>query len=338
MFNKNANKYEGYIYQIYNPFNMKSYIGQTTRSINVRIAEHKKRAKSHTMDSPFLYQDIRNYGFDIFNVYEVEKIVADTLGELHALLNEKEIYYISNYNSIYPNGYNILKGGHDTGEANKIYQFDEDGKLVCEYESVHDVSIKTGFNTSAILKVCRGNRFMAYGYFWCFTDYVPELYLNSRRHFTKTVMYDLNGNFIKVFASIKDAALEIAGDKSKWKSIQSCMSKDKYYKTAYGYIWKRYQDALDDNGNIVLKLPEEKVIELNTNNRNKHKGKKVCKFSLDGEFLEIYNSIADAGAANNINVKYISDCLHGRQRTAAGFIWKFYDDVKDQIAQIVNAV
>lgn len=332
MFNNDTNKYEGYIYQIYNPFNMKSYIGQTTRNINTRIIEHKKRAKSHTMDSPFLYQDIKDYGFDIFNVYEIDKVVADTLGELHTLLNEKEIYYISNYNSIYPNGYNISKGGHNIGEDIKIYQFDENGMLVCEYESIHDVSIKTNFDTSAILRACRENRFMAYGYFWCFTDYVPESYLNSRRVSTKTVMYDLEGNFIKVFESIREAAFEVTGDKLKCRSIQYCMAKKKHYKTAYGYIWRRYQDVLDDNGNVLLKLPEEEVIELNTNNRNKHKGKRVCKFSLDGKFLEAYNSIADAGAANNINAKYISDCLHGRQRTAAGFVWKFYDDVKDQIA------
>lgn len=33
MYNKETGMYEGYIYQIYNPFNMKSYIGQTTRTI-----------------------------------------------------------------------------------------------------------------------------------------------------------------------------------------------------------------------------------------------------------------------------------------------------------------
>lgn len=176
MFNKENNMYEGYIYQIYNPFNMKSYIGQTTRTINDRISKHKKRAKSHTMDSPVLYQDIRDYGFDKFDVYEIEKVFAKTLCELKMLLNEKEIHYIAYYNSIVPNGYNISKGGQEIGDSQKIYQFDEFGNMICEYESTQDIRLKTNFDTGSIIRSCREHRSMAHGYYWSFSDRLSDDY------------------------------------------------------------------------------------------------------------------------------------------------------------------
>jgi len=62
MYNKETGMYEGYIYQIYNPFNMKSYIGQTTQTIKTRLSGHKSSSKVGVDDSYFLYTDARNFG------------------------------------------------------------------------------------------------------------------------------------------------------------------------------------------------------------------------------------------------------------------------------------
>lgn len=330
MFNKDTGKYEGFIYCIFNMFNQKRYIGQTTRTIDIRIKEHKKRVNENRMESPILYEDMKNYGFDIFDVYEVEKIVADTLSELRGKLNEKEIYYISYMNTMIPNGYNVLRGGHEISDEVKIYQFDERGNMICEYQSIHDVALKTDVDTNSVLRSCRENKSMAGGYYWCFSPTIPEEYLHSRRVKTKTAMYDLHGNFVKVFDSIRDAADEIAGSTSKWKSIQKCMKREKSYKTAYGYIWRYAKDVTDNLGNIVKTLPESEVIEANTNNRHKYKGKKVCQFLLDGTYVNTYNTITEASKSSNIHRCAIGQCLNNGKNVAGGYMWKYFNDIKDQ--------
>lgn len=65
-----------------------------------------------------------------------------------------------------------------------------------------------------------------------------EKKINSlkRRMFTKPILqYDLQGNFIKEWKSIKEASSELKINSS---SIGNCINKRKYYLTAGGFIWK----------------------------------------------------------------------------------------------------
>lgn len=51
--------------------------------------------------------------------------------------------------------------------------------------------------------------------------------------------------------------------------------------------------------------------------------KKVYKFTTDGEFIEEYPSVNCAGHENKISAVSITNCCKKRQKTAAGFVWKF---------------
>jgi hypothetical protein len=51
--------------------------------------------------------------------------------------------------------------------------------------------------------------------------------------------------------------------------------------------------------------------------------RKVFKFDLKGVFIEEYESIHEAGMANNISDSSIVNCCAGKQKSAAGFIWKY---------------
>lgn len=100
---KRDNDISGNIYLITNLINDKKYVGQTTRGFNQRYDEYKKQSSSC---NPYVIKAFNKYGFENFKFEIID--IAKTLTEL----NEKEIYYISFYQSnkrIY--GYNIEEGG-----------------------------------------------------------------------------------------------------------------------------------------------------------------------------------------------------------------------------------
>ena len=94
------------IYKATNTVNNKCYIGQTRGTLDGRIKSHLKTSRNTYKKSKTVFSKaILKYGIDIFNwevICEVE-----TLEEL----NEKEIYYISFYNTVSPYGYNLTLGG-----------------------------------------------------------------------------------------------------------------------------------------------------------------------------------------------------------------------------------
>ena len=94
----------GCIYKIINKINKKCYIGQTKNSPERRWTEHKRDSKE---GNNYLYNAMRKYGIENF---EFEVIESDIPIEK---LNEREIYWIEQYNSFsdYGKGYNLTKGG-----------------------------------------------------------------------------------------------------------------------------------------------------------------------------------------------------------------------------------
>lgn len=97
------------IYKIINKVNKKVYIGQTI-NFKERLRQHIEtpfRKTSAQYDKP-LYRAIRKYGLDNFDI----EIIDNTSKSIDEL-NQKEIYYISKYNSCIDtgNGYNLELGG-----------------------------------------------------------------------------------------------------------------------------------------------------------------------------------------------------------------------------------
>lgn len=84
----------GFIYKISNDFNNKAYIGQTSRTIQIRFKEHISKPNNTHIDN-----SIKKHGATHFIVEEIEQIANNDL------LDEREIYWI-NYFDTYHNGYN----------------------------------------------------------------------------------------------------------------------------------------------------------------------------------------------------------------------------------------
>ena len=96
-----------FIYKFTNKINNKVYIGLDTGTIEEarRYKDHKHSYKNVTRNSYF-YKAIRKYGFENFSYEILEN--CENINDL----NDKEIYWISYYNSTDKDcGYNILPGG-----------------------------------------------------------------------------------------------------------------------------------------------------------------------------------------------------------------------------------
>jgi len=93
----------GYIYLVTNKINNKKYVGQTLRSdVNERWKYHKLNDKRYI--GQILYNAYKKYGISNFE-YKIICICFDND------TNKYEKEYIKKFNTLYPNGYNLLTGG-----------------------------------------------------------------------------------------------------------------------------------------------------------------------------------------------------------------------------------
>ena len=90
------------IYTITNIKNNTKYVGQTSRPFETRIAEHcRGYSTTAAVDKIIKEEGIENFKFEIIEECQTRE-----------QMDEREIYYINKYNTIYPNGYNKTKGGN----------------------------------------------------------------------------------------------------------------------------------------------------------------------------------------------------------------------------------
>lgn len=145
------------IYKATNLINGKAYIGQTTRKPQTRLNEHLSKGT-------LLGRAIAEYGRRNFKVEMIDH--AHTKTEL----NQKEIFWISYHNTIFPNGYNISTGGagySGCGIGEKNYFYGKRGelaansvKVVCVetgvvYPSAKAAADAVGADRSCIIKCCK---------------------------------------------------------------------------------------------------------------------------------------------------------------------------------------
>jgi group I intron endonuclease len=89
------------IYKITNELTGKCYIGQTVQSLERRWAIHKSSKRRSPLTSAF-----KHYGINNFSIQTL--FVAIDVADLDHL----EIEMIKRFNSLHPNGYNLLPGGN----------------------------------------------------------------------------------------------------------------------------------------------------------------------------------------------------------------------------------
>lgn len=257
-FNKTDNKYYGYIYKIYNTENNKIYIGQTRRTINIRWKQHLSEAKKDKNKNTLLYNAMNKYGFAKFNIQLIKEYSFNTKNELIQMLDKEEIRYISEYNSMKPNGYNMQRGGKSPTESLKcpVDKYSLKGEFLKSYESYSEACSDSAeeLNYHHISECCNGKLYSSGGYVWRHKGDPFDKYNNVDKRCTPVDVYSKNGEFIKHFVSMADAVYELLGstDHKKYSShITSCCKGNR--KTAYGFVWRYVNDPFDKYSTVLLK-------------------------------------------------------------------------------------
>ena len=130
------------IYCIKNTINGKCYIGQAIK-IQKRLKAHFNSWNLPRYEHIVLYKAFKKYGIENFEVTILASF-KDSLGwKTKVELDKLEKRYIEEYDS-YNNGYNSTLGGdggvHTDETKATVCGFDEDKKIVGEYENICDAS------------------------------------------------------------------------------------------------------------------------------------------------------------------------------------------------------
>lgn len=121
--------------------------------------------------------------------------------------------------------------------------------------------------------------------------------------------YDIDGNFVQKYKSIKDAC-KILGYKSKSSIHEICEGKKNC--TAYGFQWKYIKDNPDYEKNIG-----------HTKRKYTTKKKPVFQYDMNMNFIASYASACDAARALKIGQSGINSCCNKKLPHSHHFLW-FY--------------
>ena len=217
-YNIDTGMYEGYIYCIENLLNRKKYIGYTKNDIETRWNQHLSKTH-HKEDNSILHLAIEKYKEHNFAIYSICKLESNTIDGLMENLKCEEKSYIAKYNTIAPNGYNILPGGETVpiNRITKIYQYTMDGEFVQLYESITNAIQLNGFKDNpknGKLLNCLYSSHCAFGFLWdtapnsnikqIYLEYINNRY--KRKNGGAIIRFDINMNVIQKYASITEAS------------------------------------------------------------------------------------------------------------------------------------
>lgn len=292
-----------YIYLIKNKINNKNYIGQTI-NYEKRIKEHlylRKTKKNMIIDSAINKYGKENFYYNIIDIaYSQEQ--ADNM--------EKK--YIIEYNSLKPNGYNILKGGRNqkgSWNSKPILIYDLKGNFISEYESSLDLERKSNgkYKCRQIRLSCKKENHLYKDILVKFKEdncKISKYIKPQSNRRKKVIQYDLEGNEINKFESIKEAS-EIT--KTIRTSIISCLKKKN--KTANGFMWSYEEEKIDVDIIKPKTIIRTKIYQIDDDN------------NVINEFVSCKEAEKTLKLPHNA-YKCIWKVLDSSNRKAYNFYWK----------------
>jgi group I intron endonuclease len=240
----------GYIYLVTNRINGMKYVGQTLcNDINTRWRNHRKVAKSAL--GRYLYSAYIKYGIENFK-FQIICICFDKD------CNKYEEEYITKFNTLAPNGYNLRVGGKNSKmceESKLLHKQRIKEAMTAEIRTRIAAKLK-GRNISEEQKVLLRKKQTAY---WANLSEEKRKEISNKRKLnykTKGISdkqynglkigqqlskgkrvgkYDNNDNLLEEFTSVCEASQK--SNICRVTISKVCLQKPKYH-TAGGFVWK----------------------------------------------------------------------------------------------------
>lgn len=192
---------------------------------------------------------------------------------------------------------NIIRS---TKKINKILQYDTDGNFIKEWNGYSEITKVYGLKKSNLSKCCNNKKSSNTigGYYWMFkqNDKI-EIKLNKIKKLKIDILqYDLSGNFIREWSSIKEAA-DFVGVKNLTSALNG--KKD----NIGGFMWRYKTDNYD------LKIDGSKRFRI---------VQKIDNFEKVVEDLYLFEAGDKYGGITNI-----VNCCEGRTNTCKGYKWRY---------------
>ena len=146
--------------------------------------------------------------------------------------------------------------------------------------------------------------------------------IDSSHKFRKIVEYGTNGDFIRVWDSIKEASefYNISGSRIS----KSCIKEEKG-KYIFRYYTNDYPLKINFKNKNVKKTISEDVkrkISNTLKGRESLLKKKIKQLDLQGNIINIFPSMTEANKMTNISITAISNVINGRAKTAGKYLWE----------------
>ena len=304
------------VYAHVNKVNKKLYIGITS--------DIRKRWKPTSYKlCKYFYNAIQKYGWKNFE----HIIIIDNLS--YEMACECEKYLIRKYNCTNDNyGYNIAKGGSGgattSGElhylSKKVYQYDLDGFFIKEWCNAPEASKATGVNVSDIQANAREKVSRAGNYQWSY-KYFDKLdkYVRNKPMKNTNVIYQFTTSWelISIYNTIYNIPCT---QRQRDKIVECCRFKRLTYQ---GYFWF-YEKYLTENNVNQVKIHYNSIY---VNRKNSKTRKPVLQYSINKEFIKLYDSVYDASEETNIKPGTIQHaCKQSQTHYAKGYYWYYPDD------------
>jgi group I intron endonuclease len=210
------------IYKAQNTITGESYIGATTRSIEVRKADHLQKSNKG-LGSNF-QEAIETYGSGAFNWEQID--TASNINELA----EKEAEYILKYNS-FEEGYNQNKGSG--GFKKKVYQYSvETGELLNRYDDLTCAGNAVNATKKSIGNVCLHIDKTCKGFYWSYSS-ADESFSTSDLRKKEVIQYSLEGDLLTKYISVAEASRKSGVSKT---CISRCCRGERGH--SGGFIWR----------------------------------------------------------------------------------------------------
>lgn len=290
------------VYKTTNKINGKIYVGvhRTNPDIfdgYIGCGVTKKDQKKNVKGFPAA---VKKYGYNNF-VRETLFEYPDTEeGRLAAFAKEAEIVTIEFVKR--SDTYNLVRGGVvsiSDSLRKEIAQYTIDGKFIRTWDSI--VEAEEMLQISNISQNLIGKSKYSGNFQWKYytgdESDIPPVQTKEKAVY----QFDLQGNLVKVWKSISEAARQFENANSARVAISNnCLNK---VNKAYGYYWS-----------FKCKF------EYKESNK-----KAVAKYNDAGEFLEVYDSLKEAAESNNIkSCGNIIAAITGKQKRCAGFRWRYF--------------